>query len=388
MDINSLSDIEAYLNARTLMDMKTNSKKETHFPSDIDFEGRVLETSSESASETPGILCKTNDNVKTHEEAEVENDPLDPVERVKESLIRTLRICLSREEVKKIKREYVRNMKKMKINNEKLNSHDLDFAKVLEEVTKSIEEEYKNKKRKKRSEDEDLDSDISSDGEATKAEVLKKMEAAFVKPKFMKVPTNKEDEECEKVIKPPSLFEFDKSYTREKQQEKVKRNLERQKRKAASLDMNKKYLGFGETFDPKVEKAKKKEQRMLERKKKYNVLRTLKKANVSNEEKDLMNDLLKVAESSSSSSDSSSTNISSYQDSMHFSTNLDAFSCHPVQFNEFNANDFSSYGTTFIEAKPYVADQEKYKFDNIEDNPSDFKSLDDIEIDSFLEELC
>merc|ERR1712198_392999 len=150
--------------------------------------------------------------------------------------------------------------------------------------------------------------------------------------------------------------------------------------KAASLGMNKKYLGFGETFDPKVEKAKKKEQRMLERKKKYNVLRTLKKANVSNEEKDLMNDLLKVAERSSSSSDSS------YQDSMHFSTNLNDFSCHPVQFTEFN--DFSSYGTSFIEAKPNVADQEKYKFDNIEDNPSDFKSLDDIEIDSFLEELC
>ena len=45
MDINSLSDVEAYLNARTLMDMKSNPKKETQFPSDIDFEGRVLETS-------------------------------------------------------------------------------------------------------------------------------------------------------------------------------------------------------------------------------------------------------------------------------------------------------------------------------------------------------
>merc|ERR1711915_800596 len=172
------------------------------------------------------------------------------------------------------------------------------------------------------------------------------------------------------------------------QQEKVKRNLERQKRKAADFDMNKKYLGFGETFDPKVEKAKKKEQKKLERQKKLNFLRTLKKANVSDEEKKLMNDLLSVAESSSPSSDSSSTNISSYPDSVLFSTNLNAPSSEPVPFNEFD--DFSSYGNTFMEADTYgnANNQVEYKFDKIEDNPNCFKSLDEIEIDSFLEEIC
>merc|ERR1712098_915608 len=104
----------------------------------------------------------------------------------------TLRICLSRKEIMKIKREYVR---KMKIDNEEPNAHDLDFAKVLEEVTKSIEEEYKNKKRKPKSVVEDIDSDNSSDDEATKANVLKKMEAAFVKPQFMKVPAKNADEQ-------------------------------------------------------------------------------------------------------------------------------------------------------------------------------------------------
>merc|ERR1719447_926950 len=117
----------------------------------------------------------------------------------------------------------------MMINNDNKNSYDLDFAKVLEDVTKSIEEEYKKKKRKKRSEEEDLDSEISSDDKATKADIMEKMEAAFVKPQFMKVPTK---DKFEKVVKPPNLFEFEKSFTREKQQEKVKRNLERQKRKA------------------------------------------------------------------------------------------------------------------------------------------------------------
>jgi len=376
------------------MDMKTNPEKENQFPSDINFEGKVLDSSSDS-DETPSITNESNDNdvVGNPEEAEVDvgNDPLDPVadtiDKVKESLVRTLRICLSRKEIMKIKREYVRNMKKMKIDSEEPNAHDLDFAKVLEEVTKSIEEEYKNKKRKHKSVVEDIDSDNSSDDEATKANVLKKMEAAFVKPQFMKVPAKNADEQG-KLIKPPNVFEFGKSYTREKQQEKVRRNLERQKRKAADLDMNKKYLGFGETFNPKVEKAKKKEQKKLDRQKKFNFLRTLKKANVSDEEKKLMNDLLSVAESSSSSSDSSSTNTSSYPDSVLFSTNFNAPPSQPVPFNEFD--DFSSFGKTFMEANTYgnANNQVEYKFDKIEDDPNCFKSLDEIEIDSFLEEMC
>ena len=102
-------------------------------------------------SESPSNNNESNDAVDVvgnpeETEAGVRNDPLDPVadtiDKVKESLVRTLRICLSRKEIMKIKREYVRNMKKMRINNEEPNAHDLDFAKVLEEVTKSIEEEY------------------------------------------------------------------------------------------------------------------------------------------------------------------------------------------------------------------------------------------------------
>merc|ERR1712096_255458 len=91
-----------------------------------------------------------------------------------------------------------------------------------------------------------------------------------------------------------SLGGFDQAFARKKQAEKVKRVLEKQKRKAeAGAGSTKKYRGFGETFDPEEEMTKKKIKKEKKRKNKELVI---KKAQVTKAEGDLMKELLNFAE--------------------------------------------------------------------------------------------
>ena len=75
--------------------------------------------------------------------------------------------------------------------------------------------------------------------------------------------------------------------------------MERQKRKAAKIDVNKKYLGFGQVFDPVKAKLQKKAEKKLERDARR--LRLLKIANGNKEEKGLIYELLNDAESDANS---------------------------------------------------------------------------------------
>ena len=83
---------------------------------------------------------------------------------------------------------------------------------------------------------------------------------------------------------------FDQAFTRKKQSEKIKKLLEKQKKKAEKLSI-KKYKGFGEKVNPEEELIKKNEKK--EQKKKDIIL---KKAQVSKSEVDLMKELLKIGE--------------------------------------------------------------------------------------------
>ena len=94
--------------------------------------------------------------------------------------------------------------------------------------------------------------------------------------------------------KQPALGAFEMAYTRKGQESKIKKLLEKQKKKAERMN-NKKYQGFGDTKAAAAateEELRKKERR--EQKKKEQVL---KKAQVSQKEVDLMTELLKIGDS-------------------------------------------------------------------------------------------
>ena len=94
--------------------------------------------------------------------------------------------------------------------------------------------------------------------------------------------------------KQPALGAFEMAYTRKGQESKIKKLLEKQKKKAERMN-NKKYQGFGDTKAAAAateEELRKKEKR--EQKKKEQVL---KKAQVSQKEVDLMTELLKIGDS-------------------------------------------------------------------------------------------
>ena len=94
--------------------------------------------------------------------------------------------------------------------------------------------------------------------------------------------------------KQPALGAFEMAYTRKGQESKIKKLLEKQKKKAERMN-NKKYQGFGDTKAAAAateEELRKKERR--EQRKKDQVL---KKAQVSQKEVDLMTELLKIGDS-------------------------------------------------------------------------------------------
>ena len=228
---------------------------------------------------------------------------------VKEELVKTLNICLSQKDVDKIKKEFEKNTKLQSIEtNSRLN---------LEEVMNDVKIENKNNPA---TGEESSDEDDVAEPEA-------KVIRSFVKPQFMKV-KNPPSPIPIKIAPPsptPSHLLFEKEYIRnkelnakkfEKKLERERKILERQKRKAQKIDVNKKYLGFGEVFDPVQAKLQKKADKKSERDARR--MRILKKANVTKEEKDLINELLNVAENSSGSATSPSgmeTSASSQSDS-------------------------------------------------------------------------
>ena len=129
---------------------------------------------------------------------------------------------------------------------------------------------------------------------------------SFVKPQFMKV--KNPPSPIRKAPPMPRHMLFEEEYIRnkevtakkfQKKLERERRILERQKRKAAIIDVNKKYLGFGQVFDPVKAKLKKKAEKKLERDARR--LRLLNIANGKEEEKDLIYELLNDAESDTNS---------------------------------------------------------------------------------------
>ena len=101
-----------------------------------------------------------------------------------------------------------------------------------------------------------------------------------------------------------TLGAFEMAFTRKKQSEKIKKLLEKQKRKSEKLQ-HKKYQGFGDKAPPVDEDTLKKERK--EQKKREQVV---KKAAVSQEESDLMKELLKLGETAVADSQSSQENNS------------------------------------------------------------------------------
>ena len=211
------------------------------------------------------------------------------VDDVKKSLVKNLEVCLTPREVAKIQREFEKNVEyqeTLATTNSSGGSYDVPTV-ISNIVTSQVD----------RTPPQEPSSSKVGDN--------------FVKPKYMRVndenpfpfpaPEEKKPKHVSKELKV-----FEKTFARTKQMEKVERNLKRQK-KRAERSMDKKYPGFGEVYDPTNEKMKRKAEKKLEKElRRMNRVGLLKKANVSKEEKDLMNELILVAENSASNSATSS----------------------------------------------------------------------------------
>ena len=130
---------------------------------------------------------------------------------------------------------------------------------------------------------------------------------SFVKPQFMKV--KNPPSPVRKAPPMPRHMLFEEEYVRnkevtakkfQKKLEKERKILERQKRKAEKIDVNKKYLGFGEVFDPVKAKLQKKAEKKSERDARRMRLLKIAYGN-KEEEEDIINQLLNDAESDADS---------------------------------------------------------------------------------------
>ena len=222
------------------------------------------------------------------------------VDDVKKSLVKTLEVCLTPKEVAKIQREFEKNVEYQETLATNSSGGSYDVPTVISNIVTSQVE---------RTPPQEPSSSKVGDN--------------FVKPKYMRVndenpfpfpaPEEKKPKHVSKELKV-----FEKTFTRTKQMEKVERNLKRQKKRAErSVDKNKKYPGFGEVYDPTNEKMKRKAEKKLEKEiRRMNRVSLLKKANVSKEEKDLMNELILVAENRvSNTATSSAAEDSGFNDS-------------------------------------------------------------------------
>ena len=308
------------------------------------------------------------------EEEEIEEMADDSLKRekfvddVKKSLVKTLKVCLTQKEVAKIQREFEKNVGY----HEALANHSGHAAAddvpslISNIVTRQVDRDRVSPGPAHESPSPSDESSFIRTGDN------------FVKPEFMRVnrenpfpfpaPEKKRPSRVSKEVKV-----FEQTYTRTKQMEKVQRNLERQKRRAErSMDRNKKYPGFGEVYDPKNEKMKKKAEKKLAKEiRRMNHVGILKKANVSKAEKDLMNELILVAENSVSNSaassapedsesiDSKADNYQTIEPENDETKNLDQF----LQQNDvsFDMNDLLS-STVKSQIDPPVVEKHDYYY--------------------------
>ena len=311
----------------------------------------LVQEPTEVDTTTTFIDVTDNNNETTKENAYGDKNVQDEiVKNVQETLVKTLKVCLTPTEAERIKKEFDKNIQVQQLLKDQMKTRvlNLNLPSVLKEIKTRDRIDAENLSRKRMNfltqtksmidtssdeDDRDLDTTTSSIASLKRKKTMESQ--SFVKPKFMRM-------ECQGSQRSPYTSEksrklmaklkgekddsevvqdkfqvFEKSYTRTRNKEKVLRTLERQKRKAEYIDKDKKYLGFGETFDKeaerqkkKEEKRKKKEERRQEREIK---VRTLKKANVTKEETALMNELMQYAEAESMNTDSSvtSTNLAS-----------------------------------------------------------------------------
>ena len=300
---------------------------------------------------------------------------------VKEKLVKTLNVCLSQKDVDKIKKEFEKNTKLLSIET----NSQVNLAEVMSDV------KVKNKNKP------DAGEESSDEDDVAEAKVTR----SFVKPQFMKIKNPPSPIRLAPPTPTPGHLLFEKEYIRNKElnakkfEKKIQREwkiLERQKRKAQKIDANKKYLGFGEVFDPVQAKLKKKAEKKSERDARR--MRILKKANVTKEEKDLINELLNVAESSSGSATSPSemeTSASSQSDSScllessrvtstNSSFSLDSSSSFNTSTNYYHNHNQEALAKNMIEnlnafefpsissiVDPSSNTCEEYKYDDLED---------------------
>ena len=263
------------------------------------------------------------------------------VDDVKKSLVKTLTVCLTPKEVAKIQREFEKNVKYQEAQSSSGNTDDVPSL-ISDIVTSQMDKPPPHT-------------------ESSSIVTINRIGDDFVKPEFMRVekenpflpfpdPDKKRPKHVSKELKV-----FEQTFTRTKHMEKVQRNLERQKRRADRSDRNKKYPGFGEVHNPSNEKMKRKAEKKLEKEmRRMNRAGLLKKANVSKEEKDLMNELILVADNSVSKSLSSSEHnlIDSSQYSQDFKEQMEENN-HPQTNLTFDASDlFSSTVKTQTYEKP------------------------------------
>ena len=281
------------------------------------------------------------------------------VGEVKEELVRTLKICLSQKDVEKISKEFEKNTK--------LQSMKKNSGMSLMEVMDDVKIQNNPPMAKKSSSEDNLS--------------LVNPSCSFVKPKFMKVKNPPSPSRNAPPTPTPSHMLFEKEYIRnkeviakkfEKKYEREKKILERQKRKAANIDVNKKYLGFGEVFDPVQAKLQKKAEKKLEREERRK--RILKKANVTKEEKDLMNELLASAESNSSSGFATSPSASEIEVSATSQSNSSLL-LESSGLSSVNSSFSLDSSSSFNISKCYDYNQEVNKSNTIENlNAFEFSS--------------
>ena len=365
--------------------MKPKSNK--NMPEMQDFVDGDFNTTSDSISNvsstqsddeiTSGIAAvdtssSSNNNEETSSSSSPDKNLQETiVSQVKETLFKTLKVCLTATEAERIKQEFNKNIQVQQLLQDQMKPRvlNLSLPTVLEMIKQKDQHDAANANRKRMNYLEMKRKSPEPEEDEDDIDTLKKRLKPFVKPQFMRMESTGSQhspytsEKSRKLIelaksktRPSSspaaastLEVFEKTYTRPqpKNRDKVMKVLAKNKKKAEYFDDQKKYLGFGETFDPeqekqrrREEKLKKKEQRKQEEIKR---IRVLKKANVTLEEKNLMQELMSMAESESMNTDSSNHGDDVSQKMNHEETSSSFVSEALVSDNNVSVNDLNDY---------------------------------------------
>ena len=245
---------------------------------------------------TNSFVDLTDNNNETEENDKNMKEEI--VKNVQDTLVKTLKVCLTPTEAERIKKEFDKNIQVQQLLKDQMKTRvlNLNLPSVLKEIKTRDRIDAENLSRKRMnfltqsksmidtsSDEDDRDLDTTTSSIASLKRKATMEEKSFVKPKFMRMECQGSQhspytsEKSRKLIakmrgesedsEVQDKFQvFEKSYTRTRNREKVMRTLERQKRKAQNEDKDKKYLGFGQTFDKEAERQKKKEEKR-ERKK-------------------------------------------------------------------------------------------------------------------------